>query len=106
MSKRKATPLQIWRAQYAWVSTHIKLLKQAARGKYGHKTTINDVVITQPRAQSLLAAHKGQARTLMAVRVSAQAATQALWETKNKAFPEGAHDMEADAYLAGDPQLA
>ena len=71
MSKRKISPLQIWRAQYAYISDQIRQLKTGAHIWGAYK---------QPRRQSLLVGVRHQARSLMENREVARAEAQRLYE--------------------------
>lgn len=77
MSKRKPSPLAIWRAQYAYISRTISQMKQAERSntKWGQYKI--------PRTQSLRVFMQQEARQMMVMRMVAQERAQRLWEANN-----------------------
>lgn len=74
MAKRKLTPLQSWRRNYAEISFVIRSAKQAARN--GH--TWGD--FKRPAAQRLAAVMRVTARMMMEDRVNAAIITAAMWK--------------------------
>lgn len=74
MAKRKLTPLQQWRRDYAELSFIIHSAKQVARGHH----VWGD--FKRPQAQRTAATMKVWARNYMTARPLAAAATAAKWE--------------------------
>lgn len=74
MARRKLTPLQTWRLDYAEVSFAIRCAKQAARN--GH--TWGD--FKRPQAQRMVANLKHTARSFMKMRFVSANLTAKKWE--------------------------
>lgn len=100
MSKRKITPLQRWRAEYAWVCGQIKVMKKEPPHRWGK--------FKVARNQSRLAYMREQARYLMDTRAVAQELSRQLWEENEKSYQAAMHNQllgEQDLIAKAPDQL-
>lgn len=77
--KYKPSPLQNWKAEYAYVSRTISQMKRTSRNNHVWGT------YKVPRTQSLLPFMRGEATKLMQTRKLAQIEAQALWAANKDA---------------------
>jgi len=84
MGQKKMSPLQIWRAQYGYMSSQLAAIKRSTRngGNWGGYKI--------PRQQSLIPAMKMQATVLMSERAAAAEAARRL--SRENPWPKNRHE--------------